>query len=68
MVGYKWSQIPMWHPVPDEAYLKYVDVVTGLSKETCSFVLVHTIEGGTREQPVNKADVTPEMLEEAERA
>ena len=66
MKEYRWKQISRWDiPLP-EFYIQHKKIKTGLSEETCTYMLVKNIDvidGYIRSQPINKNDVTSEMLE-----
>ena len=40
MIEYGWKQLSQWDLAPDDAYIKYVNNETELSKATCTYMLV----------------------------
>ena len=66
MKKYAWKQISQWG-IPDrDIYIQHREVDTGLSKETCTYILVKQTamrNGVTTIQSVKNVDVTDEMLE-----
>jgi hypothetical protein len=66
MKKYAWRQLNQWESADPKFYVEYRDINTGMSKSICTFLLVEEIDTGggyIRAQPINKDDVTPEMLE-----
>ena len=67
MKQYEWRQVNQWDAPKPEYYKKYEKVKTGISEGVCTFLLVEQTDingdGYIRTQPVNKTDVTQEMLD-----
>lgn len=67
MKKYEWKQMSQWEIPNPEYYVEYIKVKTGLSEGICTFLLIENIDingdGCIRTQPINKTEVTPEMLE-----
>lgn len=67
MKQYEWKQLSQWDVPKPEYYTKYKTVKTGLSEAICTFLLIENIningDGYIRTQPINKTEVTVEMLE-----
>lgn len=66
MKKYRWRSLSQWDVPKPEYYIECRQVKTGISEDICTFLLVEEVEvdgdGYIRTLPINKADVTEEML------
>ena len=68
MDNYGWAQLSQWDIPPIDAYVESKTIETGLSKATCSFMLVKRIDQGggyMRSEYVKEQDVSQSILNEA---
>ena len=70
MKNYEWKVVNQWDRTKPEYHTKIEMIETPLSKSVCLYLLCHIEDTGggyMRTNPVKTVDVTPEMLQSAER-
>ena len=66
MKKYEWKQLSQWDVPRQEFHTKTEKIESGLSSAICIYLLVENIDKGggyIRTEPIEKIDVTAEMLE-----